>query len=237
MRTVLRTDVGKARKINEDAAYAGGSLCIVCDGMGGHQAGEVASNQAVDVITAALSSEEPSVCGLLDAVAKANEHVYRNSLSDKRLTGMGTTLTMLWMDAGQVILAQIGDSRAYLLRGGVLRQCTHDHSVVAEMVRMGSITPEEARTHPRRNLITRSLGTDPRVEADIFEVSRRPGDRWLICSDGLTDHVTDAEIAAILAGDNLYEAADTLLALALDRGGSDNITLILLEDEGGGDTP
>lgn len=233
MRTVLRTDVGKLRKTNEDAAYIEGSLCIVCDGMGGHQAGDVAANHAVDSIVASLSQKEPCVRGLLEAVAKANEKVYHRAGSEKRLNGMGTTLTLLWLDAEQVFIAQIGDSRAYLLRQGVLRQCTHDHSMVAEMVRKGLITAEEARVHPSRNLVTRSLGTEPRVEADIFEVSRHAGDRWLVCSDGLTTHVTDMEIAAVLAEDNLYAAADTLLSLALERGGTDNITLILLEDEGG----
>jgi len=236
MKTVLRTDVGKVRQTNEDAAYAEGSLCIVCDGMGGHRAGDVASNQAVDVIVAALSSKEPSVRVLAEAVAKANEQVYRRAASDERYHGMGTMLTLLWLDAEQVFIAQIGDSRAYLLRGGVLRQCTHDHSMVAEMVRAGTITAEEARVHPHRNLVTRSLGTEPRVEPDIFEITRHRGDRWLICSDGLTDYAADAEIASLLAVENLYAAADALLGLAMERGGTDNITIVLLEDEGG-DTP
>ena len=236
MKTILRTDVGRVRKINEDAAYVDGPVCIVCDGMGGHQAGDVAANLAVDIIAASLSAKEPSVRTLLGAVAKANEQIHHRATADKRLSGMGTTLTALWMDIDQVYIAQVGDSRAYLLRGGILRQCTHDHSMVAELVRMGSITHEEARVHPHRNLVTRALGTEPRVEADVFEVGRRPGDRWLLCSDGLVNHVADTEIASILSDNSLYAAADKLLSLALARGGTDNVTLLLVEDEGG-DTP
>jgi len=233
MKTILRTDVGRVRKINEDAAYVDGPVCIVCDGMGGHQAGDVAANLAVDIIAASLSAKEPSVRTLLGAVAKANEQIHHRATADKRLSGMGTTLTALWMDIDQVYIAQVGDSRAYLLRGGILRQCTHDHSMVAELVRMGSITHEEARVHPHRNLVTRALGTEPRVEADVFEVGRRPGDRWLLCSDGLVNHVADMEIASILSDNSLYAAADKLLSLALARGGTDNVTLLLVEDEGG----
>lgn len=234
MRSVLRTDVGRVRKVNEDAAYIGDGFCLVCDGMGGHRGGSVASNLAVDIIAAALSGNSPSVGTLLSAITRANEQVYQRAATERDLLGMGTTLTAFWVDGDQVILAQVGDSRAYLLRGGVLKQCTHDHSLVAELVRMGSITLEEARAHPQRNLITRSIGTTPHVEVDIFEFMRRPGDRWLLCSDGLTGHVEDAEIAKMLSIASLYQAADDLLATALYRGGTDNITLLLLEDEGGG---
>ncbi len=233
MRSILRTDVGKVRKVNEDAAFIGDGLCLVCDGMGGHQAGDVASNLAVDVISTGLTNEKPSVGTLLTTIARANERVYQRAQSDRKYRGMGTTLTALWADGDQMILAQVGDSRAYLLRDGKLSQCTHDHSLVAELVRMGSITQEEARVHPQRNLITRSLGTEPRVDADIFEIARRSGDRWLLCSDGLTGHVSDDELAARLSKESLYDAADSLMALALDRGGTDNITLLILSDEGG----
>ena len=215
MRSILRTDVGRVRKTNEDAAFVGGSLAIVCDGMGGHQAGDVAANLAVDLLSASLLKQTPSVRALLASVAKANEQIYHRAALDKRLSGMGTTLTALWAADDQVILAQVGDSRAYLLRGGTLRQCTHDHSMVAELVRMGSITEEEARVHPHRNLVTRSLGTEPRVDIDIFEIGRRKGDRWLLCSDGLSGHVSDQEMADLLSAASLHEAADALLSLAL----------------------
>ncbi|MDR0897769.1 MAG: Stp1/IreP family PP2C-type Ser/Thr phosphatase [Oscillospiraceae bacterium] len=233
MKTIVRTDVGRVRRINEDVAYAADSLGIVCDGMGGHRAGDVAAALAVDTMLEHLSGQAPSVRILADAIARANEAVHDRSLRGRALRGMGTTLTALWMAPEQVILGHVGDSRAYLLRAGSLRQCTHDHSLVAELVREGSITPEQARNHPRRNLITRSLGVEPHVEPDLFEVDRCPGDRWLLCSDGLTNHVLDEEIESLLSDPSLDHAADALLDLALERGGSDNITLILLEEEGG----
>lgn len=232
MKAVLRTDTGRVRRVNEDAAYVGDGFCIVCDGMGGHRGGAVASNLAVDVVNAEVSGKEPSINGLLSSVAKANERVIARAAEDHALRGMGTTLTMLWEDQGQCLIGQVGDSRAYLYRGGVLRQCTHDHSLVAELVRTGAITREEARTHPQRNLVTRGLGMDARVDVDVFEVGRRKGDRWLLCSDGLTTHVEDSEIESILKKESLYEVADTLLQTALERGGTDNITLLVLEDEG-----
>ena len=234
MKSLLRTDVGRVRKINEDAAFIGEGLYILCDGMGGHQGGEVASNLAVDVLSTSLMGKEPSIGTLMSSINKANDTICQRSLSDKNVRGMGTTLTALWVADDQMLLAQIGDSRAYLLRGGVLRQCTHDHSMVAELVRVGKLTPEEARVHPQKNLVTRALGTDTRVDPDIFEILRQPGDRWLICSDGLTDQVTDAEIASILSGNSLYDAADALLSMSLERGGIDNITLLIIDDEGGG---
>lgn len=233
MRSILRTDIGRVRKVNEDAAFIGDGLCLVCDGMGGHRAGDVAANLVVDIISLSLTNRAPSIGILLGAIADANEQVYKKAASDYKLRGMGTTLTAFWADKEQVILAQVGDSRAYLLRNGILRQCTHDHSLVAELVRMGTITSEEARLHPQRNLITRSIGTAPHVDADVFEFSRKTGDRWLLCSDGLTNHVSDEEIEKFLSEPSLYEAADGLLTLALENGGTDNITLMILEDEGG----
>ncbi len=233
MRSILRTDIGKVRKANEDAAFIGDGLCLVCDGMGGHRAGDVAANLVVDIISLTLTGHAPSVSILLGAIANANEQVYKKAAADRKLYGMGTTLTAFWADQEQVILAQVGDSRAYLLRNGVLRQCTHDHSLVAELVRMGTITSDEARLHPQRNLITRSIGTTPHVDPDIFEFARKAGDRWLLCSDGLTNQVSDDEIEKFLSEPHLHDAADGLLALALENGGTDNITLLVLEDEGG----
>lgn len=232
MKSILRTDVGRVRKTNEDAAYSDKGLYIVCDGMGGHRAGDVAANMAADTIAAALQKKKPSVRMLLSTIAMTNERIYQYAAAEKRMNGMGTTLTMLWADETDVLLAQVGDSRAYLLRDGVLRQCTHDHSMVAELVRMGSITEAEARVHPHRNLITRALGTEKKVEPDIFELNRQRGDRWLLCSDGLTNHLDNAELQAFLEGRPLYEAADLMLRLALSRGGKDNVTILLLEDEG-----
>lgn len=233
MKAMLRTDIGHVRKKNEDSAHVGEGLYILCDGMGGHQGGEIASAMAVDGITLSLAGQAPSIGALLGAIAQVNERIALRSGADAHLRGMGTTLTVLWEAGEQVLIGQVGDSRAYLLRGGLLRQCTHDHSMVAELVRVGKLTQEEARVHPQRNLVTRALGTDGRVDPDIFEIARQAGDRWLLCSDGLTDQVGDDEIASILSGHTLEGAADALLSLALERGGPDNITLLLLDDEGG----
>jgi protein phosphatase len=230
MNAILRTHVGLVRKVNEDAAYASAHLCVLCDGMGGHQGGDVASTLAVESITDDLLTKKPSTRGMLSAIANANEKILQRAAENHDLCGMGTTLTLLWTDARRVLLAQIGDSRAYLLRSGLLRQCTNDHSLVADLVRSGSITREEARTHPRRNLITRALGTQPRVTPDLFEFIRQTGDRWLLCSDGLTDQVRDEEIARFLARKTPDKAVDALLGLALVRGGADNITLLLAVD-------
>ena len=233
MKVIFRTDVGRVRSRNEDAAVIGDGFFAVCDGMGGHQAGDVASKTAADTIHAELSNKSFAIQNFLEAIRRANEKVYHLSRTEEHLAGMGTTLTAMLVEDEQVVLAQIGDSRAYLFRRGVLRQCTHDHSFVAELVRSGSLSYEDARTHPHKNLITRALGTSAHVEADVFEIGRRAGDRWLLCSDGLTDLVTDIEIQDILYEKKSEEAADELLTLALERGGLDNITFLLIDDEGG----
>ena len=166
---------------------------------------------------------------------EANAGVLQAASADESRRGMGTTLSALWADGESALLAQVGDSRIYLLRGGMLRQCTHDHSMVAELVRQGRLTPEEARVHPQRNLITRAVGTGRRVEVDFFEEPRHAGDRWLLCSDGLSNIVEDEEIAAVLSKYEGETAADELLHLAISRGAPDNVTLIVLDDETGGD--
>lgn len=234
MRSLLRTDIGRVRKANEDAAYIGQGLYILCDGMGGHKAGDVASNMAVDLLSAALEGKTPGANTLRLAVESANEQISQRAQANKEMRGMGTTLTALWAAPDGVLLAQVGDSRAYLLREGTLQQITHDHSMVAELVRAGQITAAEARVHPYKNLVTRALGTEMKVRVDLFEMNRQAGDRWLLCSDGLTDLVEDQELENILKENALYDAGDTLLTLALERGGIDNITLLLMDDEGGG---
>lgn len=237
MRFALRTDVGCVRTLNEDAAYAGDRLFVVCDGMGGHNAGEVASAMTVSMLTEALCADEitPNIRSLRKAVEAANLGILRAASADESCRGMGTTLSALWADSEAMLLAQVGDSRIYLLRGGILRQCTHDHSMVAELVRQGRLTPEEARVHPQRNLITRAVGTERRVEVDFFEEPRRAGDRWLLCSDGLSGVVSDEEIAAALSAPDEKAAADELMRIALTRGAPDNVTLIVLDDETGGE--
>jgi protein phosphatase len=144
---------------------------------------------------------------------------------------MGTTLTALWTDAQSLLIAQVGDSRAYLLRAGVLHRCTRDHSLVEDLVRKKKLTPEQARSHPRRHVITRALGSKADVKPDIFEWDRQPGDVWLLCTDGLTDMLEDASIHRLLAAMPLEVAGDALLRLALESGGIDNVSLVLLKDD------
>ena len=152
------------------------------------------------------------------------EQLYRSDLS-----GMGTTLTVIWEDKDRILLCHVGDSRAYLLREKTLRQVSQDHSMVAEMVRDGLITPEEARRHPYRNIITRALGTDEWVDVDVTEIEKRAGDIYLICSDGLSEYVQEDQMQALLLEHDLEEAADLLLNLALKGGGRDNISLVIAE--------
>ncbi len=142
---------------------------------------------------------------------------------------MGTTMTVIWEDKSRVLLGHVGDSRAYRLRQGKLDQVSQDHSMVAELVRDGFLTPEEAARHPYRNIITRALGADETVDVDIMELSRLPGDKYLICSDGLYEYVPDDEMCALLSSLSMEEAADKMLSLALDRGGRDNISLVITE--------
>lgn len=205
-------------------------LLAVADGMGGHQAGEVASHLALRALADKLFNgpEGEPLSRLLAAAAFANEVVYRSSLSSQEREGMGTTMTAVWVTGSRAYLTHIGDSRAYLFRDGQLQVLTDDHSYVGELVRRGGLTAEEARLHPRRNILTRALGTEVRVEIDSREVELKSGDRLLLCTDGLYEVIPDAELAGIL-GENLPLAATArkLLDLALERGGPDNITVVL----------
>ena len=229
MKWVSRTHVGNVRPTNQDTVIIGPSLYGVADGMGGHLAGDIASRMTGDLLTAALNGLEPMADTLAQAIGDINAQVYAQQKSDETLRGMGTTLTALWESESDVFLAHIGDSRAYLLRGGEFRQVTQDHSVVAEMMREGLLTEKEAASHPYRHMITRAVGTDPQVDADIQTLDKLPGDRWLICSDGLSGCVSREEMADALAHLSLQEAADRLLRLALTHGGQDNISLVITE--------
>jgi len=229
MKWVMRTHVGNIRSTNQDTALISGCLYGVADGMGGHQAGDIASRMTMDLIRDTLRAKAPDSDALRDAVVSVNSAVFARQSEDPALAGMGTTLTVLWEDESTVLLAHVGDSRAYLLRDGELRQVTDDHSLVAEMRRQGLLTEQEAATHPYRHMITRAIGTDRDVEPDILSIDKQAGDIWLICSDGLTGHVGDEDIGRFLKEKPMNDAADGLLAAALDRGGRDNITLIILE--------
>lgn len=234
MKSIVRTDVGRVRKQNEDSVYAADAqrLFAVADGMGGHRAGEVASSMAVEALRARLQARQPNLQLMRQAFEEANRRISCAAEKDERLQGMGTTMTALWQTERSVLIAHVGDSRVYLLRGSRLRQVTDDHSVVAELLRCGLITPQEARRHPYRNVITRSLGSAPTVEVDLLERDREPGDLWLLCTDGLSNMLTDREMEALLVSLSPQKAADALMQKALEAGGTDNITLILAWNDG-----
>ena len=229
MKVVWKTDVGRVRTSNQDYVLRGESLFGIADGMGGHRGGNVASALACDTLVSSLRNRKPSEKALEFGIREANRAVFERAEKDETLQGMGTTLTVIWHDGGRVILGHVGDSRAYLYRGGRLRQMTSDHSLVWEMMKQGSITMEEARNHPYRNMITRAVGTDPVVVPDISTVDFLEGDVWLICSDGLTEYLTDTRLRRILTHCPAEEAAETMMSEALEAGGKDNISLLIAE--------
>jgi len=234
-----RTDTGRQRRVNEDAFHARAPLFIVADGMGGAQAGEVASGTAVEMIPGEIASDGGSVEQLLaDAVQAANARIHELSVSDDERAGMGTTLTAAWVGEKEVTLVHVGDSRCYRWRDGGLERLTDDHSLVEEMVRQGRLTPEEAAVHPQRSIITRALGPEDVVEPDTLTVPARGGDLFLLCSDGLTSMIGEDEIAAVLAStDDIEAAGRALVDRANEAGGKDNITVVLFRLEGVGTTP
>ena len=229
MKWVSRTHVGNVRPTNQDTVILGPGLYGVADGMGGHLAGDIASRMTAELLADGLKGLEPDAGVLRQKIAHVNAQVYDRQRQDMSLHGMGTTLTVLWEGEQSVYVAHIGDSRAYLLRGGEFRQVTSDHSMVAEMMREGLLTAREAAVHPYRHMITRAVGTDPSVECDLLTLDKLPHDKWLICSDGLSGCVSDEDMCDHLTRFDLTEAADRLLALALEQGGRDNISLVLTE--------
>ena len=205
----------------------------MADGMGGHLAGEVASRMAIEAVQRmARENERPGIAALREAVACAHETILAHAQDHIECAGMGTTLSVLWLGENYAYIAHVGDSRIYRLREGSLTQITQDHSLVEELVRAGLITREQARTHPRRNIITRALGTHGENEPDLLVTDVQDGDVFLLCTDGLTGMVPDDEIERTLRDCGIEAAADRLLALALDAGGRDNVTLILCERRG-----
>jgi PPM family protein phosphatase len=223
------TDVGRQRSSNEDSLVCSPPLFAVADGMGGAKAGEVASRLAVEVLEEDRADPvDPVEAHLVELVREANRRIYELSTDDESRRGMGTTLTAARLHDGDVSLAHVGDSRAYRMREGALEQLTNDHSLVAELERSGQITAEAAENHPQRSIITRALGPEPDVEVDTYTLSGRPGDVFLLCSDGLTGMISDDEVASILRGSaRLEEAAEALIRAANQSGGRDNITVVL----------
>ena len=227
------TDVGMVRQQNEDSYLAEENLYVVADGMGGHNAGEVASALAVTTLKAGARTGIDSVERFRELVQQANTAIYTASLDDSTQSGMGTTLTALSIVAGEeprVLVANVGDARTYLWRNGALTRLSVDHSYVQELVNEGIITPEEARVHPRRNIVTRALGIDRSVVVDVFSHVVRTGDRIVLCSDGLVDEVSDADIAIVLGQhSDPQDTAEALVMVANTAGGRDNTTVIVVD--------
>lgn len=227
-----RTDVGYTREHNEDSLLVQPPLYAVCDGMGGHEAGEVASEIAVKELRAHAPAE-PDADALGRAVDEANLAIIRAVSEGIGREGMGTTCTAAMLDGDHLAIAQCGDSRAYLLHEGALQQLTRDHSLVADLIERGEIQPEEARTHPWRSYITRALGLDPRIHADLYELAVQAGDRLMLCSDGLYSMIDDAEICRIMMSKpDPQDAANALTDAALAAGGNDNVSVIVVDAVG-----
>lgn len=239
MKSCAKTDVGRKRTINQDRVYRTDqqigslpNLYIVADGMGGHNAGDYASKTCVEILpeSVQISSVLTPIGVLQEAINKANEEIYRRSCEDPLLEGMGTTVVVATVLGDKMYVANIGDSRLYLLNQTTIHQVTEDHSLVEAMVRNGELKKEEARLHPNKNIITRALGTDRQVTADFFEVTLKEHDLVLMCTDGLSNMLEDQEILHIVNSysENLMETAVQLIKEANEHGGKDNIGIVLM---------
>jgi serine/threonine protein phosphatase PrpC len=235
------TDVGREREHNEDSLHvdAARGLYVVADGMGGHAAGETASRIAVESVAAAVARMVPEAGGpqghellaerIAGSIGEANEKVHAASVADRALAGMGTTLVALLVDGPRAVVGHVGDSRAYLRRGEVLVPVTEDHSLVQEELRAGLLTVAQARTCAYRNVITRCIGMDPAVGIDVATLELEPGDRLLLCSDGLNGMLDDDVIGRLLGEGTPEKAARSLVDSANDAGGEDNVTVIVVD--------
>lgn len=231
-RYAARSEIGRVRRNNEDAGYASRNLLVVADGMGGHEAGELASAATVASVVAATaeSSAADEVLDLLaDAVITSGEHIADVVASNRDLTGMGTTLTALALRGDRIAIAHVGDSRAYVYSDGQLHQMTKDHTFVQTLVDSGEITKEQAAVHPRRNLMMRAIDGIHAVDVDLSIREAHLGDRFLVCSDGLCGVIDEAAIAACLDADDLTRAVTELIDAAMRKGGPDNITVVVAD--------
>jgi PPM family protein phosphatase len=228
--TIGMTDTGRKRRHNEDAFVVQPPLFAVADGMGGAQAGEIASQLAAEAV-AAESGDDSGIERVTAIVQAANRRVFERAHEESGLSGMGTTITVALLEDEAVSIGHVGDSRAYLIRDGSLRQLTEDHSLVAELQRSGKLSAEEAVHHPQRSVITRALGTDPDVDVDTYTVEPQPGDLFLLCSDGLTSMVEEEHILRVVEKhrSDLQTAARALVSSANKGGGEDNITVVFFE--------
>lgn len=238
------TDVGRVRELNEDdwgspesmhvpsgLLERKGRLYVVADGMGGHQAGDVASRLAVNALFKAYYGDDDSDLpgSLVRAVQQANEVVYAEASTDASREGMGTTVVVALVKGSDLWVANVGDSRAYFVRSRAIRQITKDHSWVMEQARAGVLSDDEARHHPMRNVITRSVGSDPNVKVDIFREALNPGDKVLLCSDGLSNEVSDGQMAGAMSAAGPESAARSVVRLANEHGARDNVTAVVIE--------
>ena len=230
-RTAVVTDTGRRRTGNEDAYVFKPPFFAIADGMGGARAGEIAAGLAATVLEQGETPHGPE--GIVALIEEANRRIWERSVHDPDTAGMGTTVTASLVDAegGRLLIGHVGDSRAYLHRDSALEQLTTDHSLVVELVESGILTPEEAERHPQRSAITRAVGTEQTVDVDAFSVDAHPGDLYLICSDGLTDMLSAEEVEEVIeaAQADPAKTAKALVAAANERGGEDNITVLLFE--------
>jgi serine/threonine protein phosphatase PrpC len=232
LRVGAASDIGRARERNEDSYLAVHPLYVVADGMGGHRGGAEASSLAVEVLSNLEKGDDGEHLG--ERIREANRAVFDRQADDRALAGMGTTVTAVVADGPTIRLGHVGDSRAYLLRDGALRQLTEDHTLVNRMVSEGKISEEEAHTHPQRSIVTRALGVDHDVDVDETEIEVREGDRLLLCTDGLTSMMRDESVAEILGSHpDPQEAAEALVDAANRAGGLDNITVVVMDFEEG----
>jgi protein phosphatase len=227
------SDTGRARRSNEDSFFARAPLFVVADGMGGAQAGEVASQMAVEPFEGGLDGEGSPEQRLATLVREANGRIHALSREDDQRAGMGTTITAIYVDECDVCVAHVGDSRAYRLRAGRLERLTDDHSLVGELQRQGKLTAQEAEEHPQRSIITRALGPEPDVEVDTYSWRAEPDDLYLLCSDGLTSMISEERVGEIVREPGALRAVGAaLIAAANEAGGRDNITVVLFRLEG-----
>ena len=236
MRVISKTHVGLVRENNEDSLLIREPhLFAVADGMGGYLAGEIASRSTIKAFEAATHSlrhddKSDAETVLLDALSKANEHVHKMSINNTSYNGMGTTMTALYLPGdNKAYCCHIGDSRLYLFRDNQLKQLTKDHTYVEKLLQEGKITPEEALVHPQRHMLLQAVGVEKKINADLLQFEVQSDDRLLLCSDGLTDMLKDEEIAELIALENVEEAGAQLLERALNNGGRDNVSLIIID--------
>ena len=232
VRSGARTDIGRARGRNEDAYLVRDPLFAVADGMGGHRGGNVASKVALEAIRAfdVDGTDGESTSALVKDIRTANETVLARGEADRDLRGMGTTITALLLQGEHATIAHVGDSRAYRLRDGALEQLTEDHTLVHQLVEEGRITADQAGRHPQRSILTRAVGVEPSVDVDASTIELQPGDRLMLCTDGLTGMLSDDAIREVLAGEeDPQHASDRLVEAANAAGGDDNITVVVID--------